>query len=268
MRLVSRTGCSSASLSVKAGRTLSRGGEAAIDVAGADAQLQHDRRVRRLRQLEALLHRPHDRRQVRARIEQPDLRLHREGVAALLHDRGAFAVVLADDDQRAAGDAARRQIGERVGGDIGADRRLEGGGAAQRIVDRGGERRGRRRLVGARLEADAEVLQDVVGVGQHIDEMRDRRALVAGDIGHAGLQQRLGDGEDAFAAEFLAGAEPELLDFLLERSFRHRRPLGAPRAAIDFSHAPPRLYSKEYICRQASCRQAFASGGNNHAFDA
>ena len=56
------------------------------------------------------------------RVEQPDLRLHREGVAALLHDRGAFAVVLADDDQRAAGDAARGEVGERVGGDVGADR--------------------------------------------------------------------------------------------------------------------------------------------------
>ena len=41
---------------------------------------------------------------------------------ALLHDRGAFAVILADDDQRAAGDAAGREIGDRVGGDIGADR--------------------------------------------------------------------------------------------------------------------------------------------------
>ena len=198
------------------------GGEAAVDVAGADAQLQHHRGVRRLRQLEALLHRPHDRRQVRARIEQPDLRFHREGVAALLHDRGAFAVILADDDQRAAGDAAGGEIGERIGGDIGADRRLEGRGAAQRIVDRGGERGGGGGLVGARLEADAELLQDVVGVGQHVDKMRDRRALVAGDVGHAGLQQRLGDGEDAFAAEFLAGAELELLDFVLERSFRHR----------------------------------------------
>ena len=89
------------------------------------------------------------------------------------------------------------------------------------IVDRGGERGGGRRLVGARLEADAELLQHVVGVGQHVDQMRDRRALVAGHIGHAGLQQRLGDGEDAFAAEFLAGAEPELLDLFLERSFRH-----------------------------------------------
>ena len=153
----------------------------------------------------------HDRGQVRARVEQPDLRLHREGMAALLHDRGAFAVVLADDDQRAAGHAAGGQIGERVGGDVGADRRLEGRGAAQRIVDRGGERRGGRRLVGARLEADAELLQHVVGVGQHVDQVRDRRALVAGDVGHARLQQRLGDGEDAFAAEFLAGAEPELL---------------------------------------------------------
>ena len=244
-------------------------GEAAIDVAGADAQLQHHRRVGRLRQLEALLHRVDDRRQVRARVEQPDLRLHREGVAALLHDRGAFAVILADDDERAAGDAAGGEIGERVGGDIGADRRLEGRGAAQRIVDRGGERGGGRGLVGARLEADAELLQHVVGVGQHVDQMRDRRALIAGDIGHAGLQQRLGDGEDAFAAEFLAGAELELFDFFLERAFRHdASSCGRCRGAIDLALPPPQLYSKEYIAdrlsrhcgREQSCVQTLDRG--------
>ena len=231
MRLVSRTGCSSASLSVKAGRALSLGGEAAVDVAGADAQLQHHRRVRGLRQLEALLHLPHDRRQVGARVEQPDLRLHREGVAALLHDRGALAVILADDDQRAAGDAAGGEVGERVGGDVGADRGLEGDGAAQRIVDRGRERRRGGRLAGARLEADAELLEDVVGVGQHVHQVRDRRALIAGDVGHAGLQQRLGDGEDAFAAELLAGAEPRASDLFLERAFRHPRPASSRGAA-------------------------------------
>ena len=88
------------------------GGEAAVDVAGADAQQQHHRRVARFRELEAGLHRRHHRRQVRPRVEQPDLRLHCERVAALLHDRRAFAIVFADDDERAAGDAARREVGE------------------------------------------------------------------------------------------------------------------------------------------------------------
>ena len=74
-------------------------------------------------------------RQVRPRVEQPHLRLHREGVAALLHDAGALAVVLADDDQRAAGHTARGQVGQRVGRDVGADRGLEGDRAAQRVVD-------------------------------------------------------------------------------------------------------------------------------------
>ena len=158
MRLMSRTRLFQRVLEREGRPHVVAGGEAAVDVAGADAQLQHHRRVRRLRQLEAFLHRLDDRGQVRARIEQPDLRLHREGVAALLHDRGAFAVVLADDDQRAAGHAAGGEVGERVGGDIGADRGLEGDRAAQRIVDRGGERRGGGGLVGARLEVDAELL--------------------------------------------------------------------------------------------------------------
>ena len=64
------------------------------------------------------------------------------------------------------------------------------------------------------LEMHAEFAQNVLGVGQHVHQMADRRALVAADIADAALQQRLGDGEDAFAGEFLAGAEPQLLDFL------------------------------------------------------
>ena len=137
-------------------------------------------------------------------------------MTALLHDGGTFTIVLADDHQRAAGHPAGRQVGERVGRHVGADRRLEGHGTAQRIIDRRRQRRGGGRLVGARFEVDAELLQDVVRVRQHVHQVRDRRALVASDVGHAGLQQRLGDGEDALAVEFLTGAELELPHFLFE----------------------------------------------------
>ena len=184
------------------------GGELAGDVAGADAQLQHHRRVARLRQLEALLDHAHDGRQVRPRIEQPHRGLHRIGVGALLDDARALAVVLAEDDQRAADDAGRGEVGERVGRHVGADDRLPGHRAAQRIVDRGAEHRGGRGLVGAGLEMHAELADDVLGVDQHVEQVRDRRALVAADIAHARLQQRLGDREDAFAVEGLAVAEP------------------------------------------------------------
>ncbi len=212
-------------------------GEAAVDMAGADAQLEHHRRVGRLRQLEAGLDRAHDRRQVGTRIEEPDLRLHGEGVAALLHDRGAFAVVLTDNDERAAGDAARGKVGQRVGGDVGSGRRLERRGAAQRVIDRRGERGGGRRLVRARLEADAELAQHVVRIGEHVDQMRDRRALIAGHVGHAGLQQRLGNGENSLAAEFFPGAEPQLCDLAFERAFCHPRPL---RSSDGRPYAPGR----------------------------
>ena len=57
----------------------------------------------------------------------------------------------------------------------------------------------------------AELVEHVLGVGKHIHQMRNRRALIAADIGDAGLQQRLGDGENALAAEFLAVAEFEIL---------------------------------------------------------
>ncbi len=96
------------------------GDELPMHVTGADAHFEHDRRVRGLRQFEALFDHPDHRRQIGARIEKPDLRFHRIGVAALLHDRGALAIVLADDDQRAAGDAARGEVRQRVGRDVGA----------------------------------------------------------------------------------------------------------------------------------------------------
>ena len=189
---------------------------------GADAHFEHDRRVRGLRQFEAFLDHAHDRRQIGARIEQPDLRLHRIGVAALLHDRGAFAIILADDDQRAAGDAARGEVRQRIGRDIGARGRLPGHRAAHRIHDRSRERRGGGRFGSGRLEMDAEVAHHVLGVGEHVHQMRDRRALIAGDIRDAGLQQRLGDRENALAAKDVAGLKSQVLNFALEGPFRHR----------------------------------------------
>ncbi len=106
------------------------GGEFAGGVAGADAQLQHDRRVACLRQLEALLHGAHDRRQVGTRVEQPHRGFQRIGIGALLDDAGALAVILAQDDHGAADDAGRGQVGERVGRHIGADDRFPGHRAA------------------------------------------------------------------------------------------------------------------------------------------
>ena len=72
---------------------------------------------------------------------------------------------------------------------------------------------------------DAELLQQPLRIRQHIHEMRDRRALVAADVADAGLQQRLGDREDALAAELLSGAEAQFADFVRERSFSHRSTL-------------------------------------------
>jgi hypothetical protein len=65
----------------------------------------------------------------------------------------------------------------------------------------------------------AKLGEQVLGFNHDIQQMRDRRALIAADIAHAGLQQRLGDGEDAFAAKSLAGAKPQRLDFFAERAF-------------------------------------------------
>jgi len=60
------------------------------------------------------------------------------------------------------------------------------------------------RLVRRWLEVHAKLVENVGGIRQHIDEMRHRCTGVAADVAHAGLQQRLGDGEDALAMECLA----------------------------------------------------------------
>ncbi len=74
--------------------------------------------------------------------------------------------------------------------------------------------RGGRGLGRTCLEMDPELPHHVLGIDEHVDQVRHRRALIAADIAHARLQQRLGDGDDAFAVKGLAVAEPELLDLL------------------------------------------------------
>jgi len=165
---------------------------------------------------------PGERVEAVARIEERDRRLQRRRMGALLEDRGALAVVLADHDDGAADDAGRGDVRERVGRDVGADDRLPRDGAAHRIVDGGAEERGGRRLAAGLLEVDAERLeQRIVRVGQDVDQVRDRRARIAADVAHAGLEQRLGDRENAFAAKDLAFPVPELLDVLRERPLTH-----------------------------------------------
>ena len=192
------------------------GDKAPVQMAGADAQHQHYRRIAGLGQLEALLHRGHDAVQPGFGIEQPELRFHREGVRALLHDAGAFAVVLAENDKRAALDPRRGEIAERVAGHVGAHGGFPGHGAAQGVVDGSGQRGCGGGFAGAGLEVHAQLVQDFAGVGQHVHQVRDRRALVAGHVGHAGLQQRLGDREYALAAEFLARGQAQQFNFLRE----------------------------------------------------
>ena len=203
MRLTSRTGCSIASFSVNFGRTLSLAMKRPCTWHARMRNSSITGVLRGFGELESLLDRPHDRRQIRPRIEQPHLRFHRERVRALLHDAGAFAVILADDDQRAAGHSAGREIRQRVGRNVGADGGFEGDRAAQRIIH--GSRQSRRgsRFRSAVLEMHAQFFENIVRVGQHVHQVRNRRALITRHVGDAGLQQRLGHGENSLAAEFL-----------------------------------------------------------------
>jgi len=190
-----------------------------MPLTGAHAQIEHNRRVARLRQFKALFHHVHDGRQIGARIEQPDRGLHRIGVGALLNDARAFAIVLTEHDQGAANDARRSEVRQSVSRDIGADDRFPGHRAAQRIIDRSAEHGGSGGLVSTGLDVHAKLGEEVLGLDHDIQQMRDRRALIAADIAYAGLQQRLGDGEDAFAAKPFSSAKPQRLDLFAERAF-------------------------------------------------
>ena len=90
-------------------------------------------------------------------------------------------------------------------------------------MDARGKRRPGRGFAGTRLEVDAELTEDILRVGEHVHEMGNRGALVAADIADAGLEEGLGDRKDAFAAELLARADPQLLDLFGEGAFGHFR---------------------------------------------
>ena len=166
-----------------------------------------------------MLDEPHHRRKVGPRIEQQQRGFERIGVGAFLDHAGALAVVLADDDQRAADHARRGQVRQRVGRHVGADDALPRDRAAQRVVDRGAEHRRRRGFVRAGFDVHAERVEVRPRLHHHVEQVRDRRALVAADVGHARLQQRLGDREDALAMEGGAGAEFQAFDLVGELDF-------------------------------------------------
>jgi hypothetical protein len=90
----------------------------------------------------------------------------------------------------------------------------------------------------------AQVGEDVLRVGEHVHQVRNRRALVAGDVADAGLQQRLGDGQNALAAKLLAGGQLEVLHLPGKRSLSHRILLRTGKfdpSRNTLSTRPPRL---------------------------
>jgi len=55
--------------------------------------------------------------------------------------------------------------------------------------------------IAAAEDVHAELVEIVLRLHHHIEQMRNRRSLVAADVGDAGLQQRFRHGEDALAVE-------------------------------------------------------------------
>ena len=72
----------------------------------------------------------------------------------------ALAVVFPDHDQRAAQDAGRREVRQRIGGDVGADDRLPGHRTADRVIDRRGQHRAGRQPRWCRLRRARRACRD------------------------------------------------------------------------------------------------------------
>ena len=137
-------------------------------------------------------------------------------MGAFLNDRRAFAIVFANDHQHTAFDTGGRQIAQRIGGHVGAHNRFPSDGTAQRIVN-GRTQHGRSRgFVGTGFDIHTELLHVVFGLHHHIEQMRHRCTLVATDIRHARLQQRFGDGQDAFTVKGFACAHAQHLNLFAE----------------------------------------------------
>ena len=185
-------------------------------MAGADAQLHHHRHVGRFGQPKTVFDHVDHLAQLRPRVEQAHARLERIGVGAFLNDAGTLAVVFAHHDQHAPGHAGRRQIGQRIGRHVGAHNRLPGHRAANRVMDGCAQHRGGRRFVGTGLHVHAQFVHVGLGLHHHIEQVRDRCALIAAHIAHARLQQPLGDGQNALAVKDLARAHAQGLDFFVK----------------------------------------------------
>ena len=64
------------------------------------------------------------------------------------------------------------------------------------------------------------------GVGEHVHQVGNGSALVSAHVGDAGLQQRLGNGEYALAAELLARAQTQVFHFACKGALGHGLSLG------------------------------------------
>ncbi|CAB4880939.1 unannotated protein [freshwater metagenome] len=83
------------------------------------------------------------------------------------------------------------------------------------------ERRGSRGLGGTVLEVDPELVENVLGVAEHVHQVGDWRSLVTADVGDPRLEEGLGHGEDALSPKLLPGTESQLLDFCRKRTLSH-----------------------------------------------
>src|SRR3546814_925208 len=98
-------------------------------------------------------------------------------MCTLLHDGGALAVILADDHQRAAGDAARRDVGKRIRRHVGANHRLPCDGTAQRIID-GSREHGCSSGLAGRSEEHTSELQSLMRISYAVFCLQKKKLLI------------------------------------------------------------------------------------------
>ncbi len=89
-------------------------------------------------------------------------------MGAFLHNGRAFAVVFTHNDQSATGYTARGEVGQGVGGHVGAYGGFPGYGPANGVHHGSRQRGGGRGFRGASFEVDVEFFEDILRVGQHV----------------------------------------------------------------------------------------------------
>lgn len=88
-------------------------------------------------------------------------------------------------------------------------------------MDRRGEHRSRGSFGRICLEPNTKFAENLLGIGENVHEVRDRRALIAADIADTIFEKRLGDGKYALTGEVWPAPSFKCSTSALKEMFSH-----------------------------------------------